>query len=55
MPRSDVSRWESTFLNFIQERKPDLHAALEREKKMTEQIESDLKGAIAEFKEKHFR
>ncbi|MFI5459610.1 MAG: F0F1 ATP synthase subunit alpha [Isosphaerales bacterium] len=55
VPRRDVSRWETAFLTFIRERKPELRAALDREKKMTEKIESELASAIAEFKSKHFR
>jgi len=55
VPRRDVSRWETAFLEFIRERKPELRAALEREKKMTEKIESELASSIAEFKSKHFR
>jgi F-type H+-transporting ATPase subunit alpha len=54
VPRSDVSRWETAFLNFVKERKPDLRAALEREKKMTDKLEKDLTTAIAEFKA-HFK
>ncbi len=55
VPRSEVSRWETAFLAFIRERKPELHASLEREKKLTDKIESALKAAIAEFKEKHYK
>jgi F-type H+-transporting ATPase subunit alpha len=55
VPRSDVSRWETAFLHFIHERKHDLYATLERERKLTDSTESALKSAIAEFKEKHFR
>ncbi len=55
VPRTDVSRWEAAFLAFIRDRKPDLRAALERDQKMTAQIESGLIAAITEFKEKHFR
>jgi F-type H+-transporting ATPase subunit alpha len=51
----DVPRWEAAFLIFIRERKPELRAALEREKRMTDKIESDLTSAIREFKEKSFR
>ena len=36
VPRTDVSRWETAFLTFIKERKPELRAALEREQKMTD-------------------
>jgi F-type H+/Na+-transporting ATPase subunit alpha len=55
VPRSDVSRWETAFLNFMRERKAELYASLEREKKLTDPIESGLKSALAEFKEKGFR
>ncbi len=51
----DVPRWEAAFLTFVRERKPELRSALEREKKMTGKIESDLTSAIREFKEKVFR
>ena len=55
VPRPDVSRWETAFLDFIRERKPELRAELERDKKMTPKIESDLAAAITEFKAKYFR
>ncbi len=55
VPRTDVSRWETAFLTFIREKKPELRASLEREQKMTAQIETGLVAAITEFKEKHFR
>jgi F-type H+/Na+-transporting ATPase subunit alpha len=55
VPRTDVSRWETTFLTFIRERKPELRAGLEKEQKLTPKLEADLQAAIAEFKEKHFR
>ncbi len=54
VPRADVSRWETSFLTFIKERKPEVRAALEREQKMTPKIEADLTSAIAEFKA-HFK
>ncbi len=50
VPRVDVPRWETSFLNFIKDRKPEVRAALEREQKMTPKIEADLSSAIAEFK-----
>jgi F-type H+-transporting ATPase subunit alpha len=50
VPIRAVSRWEADFLNFLRERKPEIRAALEREKKMTEKIEADLRAAITEFK-----
>ena len=54
-PARDVSRWETDVPDLHQERKPELRAALEREKKMTAKIEADLTAAIAEFKAKYFR
>jgi F-type H+-transporting ATPase subunit alpha len=50
VPIRDVQRWESAFLTFIRERKPELRAALERDRKMTDAIEADLRAAIKEFK-----
>ncbi len=55
VPIRDVQRFEAAFLTFMREVKPEVRGALEREKKMTSQIESDLSKAILEFKEKHFR
>jgi F-type H+-transporting ATPase subunit alpha len=55
VPRRDVSRWEAAFLDYTRDRKPEIKAALERDKKMTEKIESDLASAIADFKANHFR
>ncbi|HEX3448073.1 MAG TPA: F0F1 ATP synthase subunit alpha, partial [Isosphaeraceae bacterium] len=40
VPRVDVPRWETSFLNFIKDRKPEVRAALEREQKMTPKIEA---------------
>ncbi len=53
VPVRAVPKWESDFLAFIRERKPQLRAALDREKKMTDQIQADLRAAIAEFKSVH--
>src|SRR6516165_3476734 len=50
VPVRSVSKWESDFLTFIRERKPEIRAALERERKMTDKIEADLRAAITEFK-----
>jgi F-type H+/Na+-transporting ATPase subunit alpha len=50
VPRVDVARWETSFLNFIKDRKPEVRAALDRDQKMTPKIEADLSSAIAEFK-----
>ncbi len=50
VPIRSVQQWESDFLTFIRERKPEIRAALDREKKLTAQIEADLRAAITEFK-----
>ena len=56
VPRADVPRWETSFLDFHHASgSPTLRAALEREQKMTAKIEADLTGAIAEFKSKYFK
>ena len=55
VPRPEVSRWETAFLTFIRERKSDFRNSLEKEQKLTPKLEADLKAAIVEFKEKHFR
>ncbi len=52
VPRTDVSRWETVVpRRSSSERKPDLRAALEREKKMTAKIEADLTAAISRVQE----
>jgi F-type H+-transporting ATPase subunit alpha len=48
--RRGVQKWEADFLRFMRERKQALRDALDREKKMTAQIEADLRAAITEFK-----
>ena len=50
VPVRSVSRWESDFLTFIREKKPQVREALERAQKMNPQIEADLRAAITEFK-----
>jgi F-type H+-transporting ATPase subunit alpha len=55
VPLRDVPRWETSFLDFVRERKPEVRAALEREQKLTPQIEADLVKAIQEFKAQHVR
>jgi F-type H+/Na+-transporting ATPase subunit alpha len=55
VPRADVPRWETAFLTFIKERKPELRGEIEREKKVTSKIEADLTAAITEFKSKYFK
>jgi F-type H+-transporting ATPase subunit alpha len=48
--RRSVQKWEADFLRFMREQRSSVRDALEREKKMTAQIESDLRAAITEFK-----
>jgi F-type H+-transporting ATPase subunit alpha len=55
VPIRDVPRFEKAFLAFIREFKPQIRAALDREKKMTDAIAADLKAALSEFKTKHFK
>src|SRR5207247_65392 len=50
VPIRSVSKWESDFLNFIRERKPEIPAALDRDKKLSDKTEADLRAAITEFK-----
>ena len=55
VPIRDVPRWETSFLDFVRERKPEVRAALDREQKLTPKIEADLVAAIQEFKAQHAR
>ncbi|HKM53232.1 MAG TPA: F0F1 ATP synthase subunit alpha [Isosphaeraceae bacterium] len=55
IPVRDVPKFEKAFLAFIRDVKPEVRAALDREKKMTDAIAKDLKAALQEFKAKHFR
>jgi F-type H+-transporting ATPase subunit alpha len=55
VPIKAVPRFESTFLTFIRERKPSIRAAIERDKKMTDQIDGELRAALTEFKTQHFK
>jgi F-type H+-transporting ATPase subunit alpha len=55
VPVRDVPRWETSFLDFVRDRKAEVRAALEREQKLTPQIEADLVKAIQEFKAQHGR
>ncbi len=54
IPVKEVPRFETAFLTFIRDSKPQLRAALDREKKMTDQIATDVKAALAEFKARHY-
>src|SRR5579883_2860909 len=48
--RRSVQKFEADFLRFMREQRSNVREALDREKKMTAQIESDLRAAITEFK-----
>ncbi|MHB1557807.1 MAG: F0F1 ATP synthase subunit alpha [Isosphaeraceae bacterium] len=48
--RRSVQKFEADFLRYMRERKSAVRDALNREKKMTSQIEADLRAAITEFK-----
>jgi F-type H+-transporting ATPase subunit alpha len=50
-----VARFETELLEFIRERKPQIREGLERGKKMTDQLESELRAAITDFKTQYFR
>ena len=55
IPVREVPRFEKEFLTFIRDTKPEIRAALDREKKMTDKIAADLKAALTEFKTRHYR
>ncbi len=50
VPRKDVSRFESEFLQFVRDQRPKVRENLSREKKLTDPILADLKAALTEFK-----
>src|SRR5208283_4728977 len=54
IPVREVPKFEKAFLKFIHDQKPDLRAALDRQKKLTDQIAADLKAALSEFKTRHY-
>ncbi|MGZ3413370.1 MAG: hypothetical protein ACXWNX_06195, partial [Isosphaeraceae bacterium] len=39
----------------VRDQKPEIRAALDRQKKLTDQIAADLKAALSEFKTRHYR
>src|SRR3954468_18465460 len=55
LPVKQVPAFEKAFLAFIRDVRPEIRAALDREKKMTDAIAKDLKAALTEFKTKHFQ
>lgn len=54
IPVREVPKFEKAFLSFIRDQKPEIHAALDRQKKLTDQIAADLKAALSEFKTRHY-
>ena len=54
IPVREVPKFEKAFLSFIRDQKPEIRAALDRQKKLTDQIAADLKAALSEFKTRHF-
>ena len=48
---SDVNRFESALLNFIEEKHKDIMDSIDKEKKITDETEAKLKAAIIAFKE----
>jgi F-type H+-transporting ATPase subunit alpha len=53
VPIKDVQRWEADFLRFMHEQKSEVCAALDRDKKLTDEIVSGLKAALAEYKQRN--
>ncbi len=53
VPVKEVQRWEKEFLAFIRDHKPQMREALNRDKKLTDTILTDLKAAITEFKARY--
>jgi F-type H+-transporting ATPase subunit alpha len=47
--RRKVREWEEQFLRFMREQKPEVVAALSKDKKITPEIEANLKKSIDEF------
>jgi F-type H+/Na+-transporting ATPase subunit alpha len=53
VPVKEVSRFEAEFLTFMRDQKSEVYSQLERERKMTPEIEQQLKAALTEFKERY--
>ncbi|HWG43627.1 MAG TPA: F0F1 ATP synthase subunit alpha [Gemmataceae bacterium] len=49
VPLKDVRAWEEQFLRFISERQPQVRSALQKERKLTKDIEQQLIAAITNF------
>lgn len=50
LPLGDVVRFRSELLDYLRASKPEILAAIETEKKLTDEIKADLKAAIEAFK-----
>jgi F-type H+-transporting ATPase subunit alpha len=55
IPVREVPNFEKAFLTYIRDIKPQVRAALDREKKMTDKIAADIKAALTEFKATYFK
>jgi F-type H+-transporting ATPase subunit alpha len=49
VPRPKVAEWERQFVQFMKEQKPEVRAKLVKERKLTSEIEKDLRAAIEFF------
>jgi F-type H+-transporting ATPase subunit alpha len=49
IPRNQVAAWEEQFLRFMREQKSSVRNAIIKERKLTPQLEADLKAAIEAF------
>ena len=53
VPIKQVSDWETQFLDFVRERKPEVRAMLARERKLSDGVVTGLKEALNEFKQQY--
>jgi len=53
VPIKQVSAWETQFLDFIRERKPEVRTMLTRERKLSDGVVAALKEALGEFKKQY--
>jgi F-type H+-transporting ATPase subunit alpha len=49
VPQKQVAAWEDQFLRFVREQRSDVRTALRKERKLTPQIEQQIKAAIETF------
>jgi F-type H+-transporting ATPase subunit alpha len=50
VPIKKARLWETQFLAFMKEQKPELRNELKRDRKISDSLEGKLKAAISEFK-----